>query len=598
MATLNFPQDPMIGDLYEFASYTYKWDGKKWKTIGTGSNPTNELRKEVFHKLDITNTYAVEALRRSYAEAGYEVVVGSFGTGGVLESSTDVLLNEDDGKGYVWTGTFPKVVSTGSTPMPLGAGGWIDRSDVTLRNDLSGIDGANYIGSMTYADIRTYAGHATKVTCLGRGHAFDGASGIFFRDDSDTTSPDNDVTTLIDANGRRWKRKFTGMLQPEWAGALRNTPSADCTAAIQKCLVLGPTEIAADFYIAGTIDVSEGQSLIFTGGQLLQKTNATTSIRVNYGGEARDVLVNTSAINMDGSTSVPVIEVTPWDDPTKMKQTKVTGNIIGNFPQLQGIGVKLYAKTTSAGQVYSLIQFAHVDVNVYGLRDALVVEVAQFATDDIVYVNSSYIKVYGKNCYRPAQLLNSAALAQITSGNCNITDNDFIIGGQHYVGSEVFCKADGCTVNRFVITPSDWNAAFWIELTAKSSDNTVDGSIPVANSTKINDALGKNRINRREAIAAKVLFDGVSGDMTYVDGGVVTKLATGSYRFTFNSPFSNANSYVATAQGSTNSVNTAVPILISPTADRTANYITFSCYRADTGAAIDIPGISFMAVGQ
>ena len=72
MATLNFPQNPIVGDLYEFASYTYKWDGEKWKTIGTGSNPTNELRKEVFSKLDITNTYAVEALRMSYAEAGYD----------------------------------------------------------------------------------------------------------------------------------------------------------------------------------------------------------------------------------------------------------------------------------------------------------------------------------------------------------------------------------------------------------------------------------------------------------------------------------------------------------------------------------------------
>ena len=126
MATLNFPQDPMIGDLYEFASYTYRWDGEKWKTIGTGSNPTNELRKEVFPKLDITNTYAVEALRRSYAAAGYSLIFGSFGTGGVLDASTDVLLNEYDGKAYAWTGAFPKVVAAGTDPAhdPL----YVDRS--------------------------------------------------------------------------------------------------------------------------------------------------------------------------------------------------------------------------------------------------------------------------------------------------------------------------------------------------------------------------------------------------------------------------------------------------------------------------------------
>lgn len=597
MSELQFPKNPIVGQEYDFAPYRYYWDGVKWKTKGIGYNPVNELQDELEPKISDNKSKVFKALRRSYADAGFNLVEGSFKEGGVLSAASDVMITAS-GDGYSWGGPeFPHNVAPGIDPAAVGSG-YVLRTDVVLRGELAQFDGANLVGGATYAQIRAYSGAATRIHCLGRENLFDRANGDFTLDSSDTSSADNDVTVLVDALGRRWKRQYSGMIQPEWAGALRHTPSADCTAAIQKCLALGPTEIAADFYIAGTIDVSEGQSLIFTGGQLRQKTNATTSIRVNYGGEARDVLVNTSAINMDGSTPVPVIEVTPWDDPTKMKQTKVTGNIIGNFPELQGIGVKLYAKTTSAGQVYSLIQFAHVDVNVYGLRDALVVEVAQFATDDIVYVNSSYIKVYSKNCYRPAQLLNSAALAQITSGNCNIADNDFIIGGQHYVGSEVFCKADGCTVNRFVITPSDWNTAFWIELTAKSSDNTVDGSISVANSSKINDGSGKNRIKRREAIAAKVLFDGISGSLIYVDNGSVTKLATGSYQFSFFSPFSNANSYVAIAQGSTNSVNTTVPILISPTANRTANYITFSCYRADTGAAIDIPEISFMAVGQ
>ena len=149
MATLNFPQDPVFGDVYEFASYTYKWDGEKWKTIGTGSNPTNELRAEVFSKLDITNTYAIEALRKSYAEAGYNLVSGSFGIGGVLESSTDVLLNETDGKGYAWTGAFPKVASPGTDPTLPGSG-YVPRTDVVLRAEIT--------PSITEALRRSYAG--------------------------------------------------------------------------------------------------------------------------------------------------------------------------------------------------------------------------------------------------------------------------------------------------------------------------------------------------------------------------------------------------------------------------------------------------------
>ena len=132
MATLDFPVDPIIGQEYEFKSYTYQWDGEKWKTIGTGSNPANELRKEL-------KPSVFEALRRSYAEAGYNLVQGSFEKGGVLTSSTDALLYEKDGKSYSWAGTFPKVVAAGATPATsggIGAGAWVERSGDSLRQEL------------------------------------------------------------------------------------------------------------------------------------------------------------------------------------------------------------------------------------------------------------------------------------------------------------------------------------------------------------------------------------------------------------------------------------------------------------------------------
>ena len=144
MSELQFPKNPIVGQEYDFAPYKYYWDGTKWKTKGIGYNPVNDLREEVLSKLDITNTYAVEALRRSYAEAGYEVVVGSFGAGGVLESSTDVLLNEDDGKGYVWTGAFPKVVAAGTNPAAIA--GFVMRGDAGLRVELAEDRGASLSG--------------------------------------------------------------------------------------------------------------------------------------------------------------------------------------------------------------------------------------------------------------------------------------------------------------------------------------------------------------------------------------------------------------------------------------------------------------------
>ena len=80
------------------------------------------------------------ALRRTYADAGLTLVDGSFETGGTLSSATDVLLLNAAAKAYAWTGTFPKVVAAGATPATsggIGAGAWVDRTDLTLRSELN-----------------------------------------------------------------------------------------------------------------------------------------------------------------------------------------------------------------------------------------------------------------------------------------------------------------------------------------------------------------------------------------------------------------------------------------------------------------------------
>ncbi|MGL5397970.1 MAG: hypothetical protein ACRDBQ_22270 [Shewanella sp.] len=62
--------------------------------------------------------------RRSYAEAGYNLVAGSFETGGTLVSVNDVLLHEASGKAF----TGPAgTVAAGTNP---GAGSFVDRSPV------------------------------------------------------------------------------------------------------------------------------------------------------------------------------------------------------------------------------------------------------------------------------------------------------------------------------------------------------------------------------------------------------------------------------------------------------------------------------------
>lgn len=64
--------------------------------------------------------------------------VGTFAAGYRLTNMRQTL--EYNGHEYSWAGTFPKVVAAGSTPATsggIGAGAWVDRSDVTLRSDLN-----------------------------------------------------------------------------------------------------------------------------------------------------------------------------------------------------------------------------------------------------------------------------------------------------------------------------------------------------------------------------------------------------------------------------------------------------------------------------
>ncbi|MFA7257909.1 MAG: tail fiber domain-containing protein [Aeromonas bestiarum] len=97
---------------------------------------------------------AREALRRTYAEAGFTLVPGSFELGGTVTTATDVLLYEADGHAYNWDGVFPgggKVVPQNSTPATTGGVGpglWLDQASSTLLLLLSAPSGAGRVGKL------------------------------------------------------------------------------------------------------------------------------------------------------------------------------------------------------------------------------------------------------------------------------------------------------------------------------------------------------------------------------------------------------------------------------------------------------------------
>lgn len=100
----------------------------------------SDVQQFYFSNLGIEslNIATREALRRTYAEAGYNMVAGSFEMGGTVVNINDVLLYEKEGKAYSWGGTLPKVVASGSSPhIGTDAVLWSDKSNTVLIDQIA-----------------------------------------------------------------------------------------------------------------------------------------------------------------------------------------------------------------------------------------------------------------------------------------------------------------------------------------------------------------------------------------------------------------------------------------------------------------------------
>lgn len=88
-------------------------------------------------------------LKRHCAEAGLTLVDGSFEEGATVNLKTEVIWQQATGKIFGWFQDAVKTVAAGSTPETsggIGAGAWVDRTDVTLRGELISQDGSSEVG--------------------------------------------------------------------------------------------------------------------------------------------------------------------------------------------------------------------------------------------------------------------------------------------------------------------------------------------------------------------------------------------------------------------------------------------------------------------
>lgn len=157
-ATLTDARQILLWEVSEGGDgHYYSWSGTFPKAVTAGSSPSpieagswvdrtddslrDEIRETVFQNM-----------KRLAAEAGFNLVDGSFEEGAVISGWPDVVWSQTDGKYYQWYLDEAKTIAAGSTPMTaggIGAGAWVDRTDLTLRNELTSQAGYKFIPSVT-----------------------------------------------------------------------------------------------------------------------------------------------------------------------------------------------------------------------------------------------------------------------------------------------------------------------------------------------------------------------------------------------------------------------------------------------------------------
>lgn len=142
---------------------------------------------------DIASSLAVtrlsfQALRRSYAEAGYNLI-GKFSNAGLtLEDVTDVVLWEPTGHAYSWSGTLPHDIS--EVDSPAGDPLWVIKDTVSLRS-------TSQLRVSNISELMAFGDHASAIY-MHEFHAGTGIGGGLFKWDAGASKTLHDGGRFLD----------------------------------------------------------------------------------------------------------------------------------------------------------------------------------------------------------------------------------------------------------------------------------------------------------------------------------------------------------------------------------------------------------------
>jgi len=156
-ATLTNPRQTLLWDVADGGDgQEYGWSGSFPKVVPSLSTPNTTGGIAVgawISRFDPELQIIVfEALRRTYADAGYDLIGRFSNTGLVVNTATDVVLWEPTGVAYAYSGTLPHTIGAGETP--IGNPSWVSIQGASLRTDLAGIAGPNLLGFSHNAPLK------------------------------------------------------------------------------------------------------------------------------------------------------------------------------------------------------------------------------------------------------------------------------------------------------------------------------------------------------------------------------------------------------------------------------------------------------------
>lgn len=423
--------------------------------LGGLGGPLNAQANALTARSELLLTDVREALRRSYAEAGYNLVDGSFEAGGTVAYANDVLLYEATGVAYSYSGTLPHTVGAGETPVgnPL----WVSVALKSLRAD---IQVANYTA------LRAYTGTLKSVYVTGviGTEKPDGEAGSFVLDASDTTSADNGGTIIVGTDGRRWKRVYAGHAMATWFGArpdggiTNNAPIINAALAAVKYVALPYGGSSSAYYgILSPIYMDTEQSLIGLGARLVEIRKTTNTLGVGS---------NTMSAVTDSYVKDAVLIL------------RHANNAYNNYPRLNnlllnGIGGAtgcdycVYAPRVAHGMFEGVI--AGVSTGLYGW----VTHDTYLTKFDGVQTSKSFVARAGSIGFWWDDLNDGSSGTSCEFSNCWARDG-FDIGWK--LRGLVYSSISSCGTDRF------GTHAFWAELCDLSIDtmgfeNRLAGSV-------------------------------------------------------------------------------------------------------------------------